>query len=221
MGPWGTTGHVSLLGRSRLAAVAAVLLLGLCLCGCDAPRPSGEVASSTPAAPPIPIATKPVDPLKPGPTAQIYEHQGVRVAFELLPARGNASGAEMLREGQDALFRFTITDVSSGAGVVKTHPAAWLALQAKGEQRDALGAAKTIARFLRGDRFNRPMLDLNVFYALTMNDDATVTVVNPLFGFGNTKLLAMITLKSDAVDWCFPMTSCDCISRPHHPIGSP
>ena len=86
-------------------------------------------------------------------------------------------------------------------GVVKTHPAAWLTPRVKGEGRDALDAAKAIARFLRGDRFNRPTLDLNVFYALTMNDDATVTVVDPLFGFGNTKLLTMIRLKGNAVDW--------------------
>jgi DNA-binding beta-propeller fold protein YncE len=106
-----------------------------------------------------------------------------------------------LHEGEDALFRFTITDVSNGAAVLKAHPAAWLAPRVKADRREALDAAKVISRFLRGDRFSRPALDLNVFYALSMNDDATVTIVDPLFGFGNTKLLAMIQLKGDPVDW--------------------
>ena len=138
---------------------------------------------------------------KPSQTAQVYDHQGVRVAFELLPARSAPVDAAGFREGDDVVFRFTITDPASGEGIAKAHPAAWMAPRVEGEPRDALAAAKTIARFLRGDRFSRPTLDLNVFYALTMNDDATVSVVDPLFGFGNTKLLAMILLKGNAVDW--------------------
>lgn len=124
-----------------------------------------------------------------------------------VPARGAGSDENPFREGEDVLFRFTITDISSGEGVVKAHPAAWLTPRVEGEGRDALAAAKRVARFLRGDRFSQPTLDLNVFYALAMNDDATVTVVDPLFGFGNTKLLTLIPLEGNAVDWASPRIS--------------
>ena len=105
------------------------------------------------------------------------------------------------RDGDDVSFRFTLTDASSGIGLANTHPAAWLAARVADEPRDALSAAKVIARFVRGERLFRPALDLNVFYVLTMNDDASVTVVDPLFGFGNTRLLALIPLKGNAEDW--------------------
>ena len=39
-------------------------------------------------------------------------------------------------------------------------------------------------------------LDLNVYYVLTLNGNGTIGVVDPLFGYGGTKLLAMVPLKS-------------------------
>ncbi|QEH38562.1 Lactonase, 7-bladed beta-propeller [Aquisphaera giovannonii] len=186
------------------AAALLAWALGLHAVGCDSRDRPQEAANRTEArqpAPPAPVASRPPDPPKPGPGAQTYEHQGVRVAFELLPARGAESAEEGLREGRDAVFRFTITGDADGVGVAKSHPAAWLVPRVEGEGREALDAARMIARFLRGDRFSRPSLDLNVFYALTMNDDATVTVVDPFFGFGNTKLLTMVRLKGNAADW--------------------
>ena len=44
-------------------------------------------------------------------------------------------------------------------------------------------------------------LDLNVYYVLTLNGNGTIAVVDPLFGYGGTKLLAMIPLKSPGADW--------------------
>jgi YVTN family beta-propeller protein len=104
------------------------------------------------------------------------------------------------REGDDVRFRFSLTD-AGGVGLANAHPAAWLAPRSPGEPRDALAAAKAIARFVRGDRLFRPTLDLNVYYVLTMNDDASLTVVDPFFGFGNSRLLALVPLKGNAVDW--------------------
>jgi DNA-binding beta-propeller fold protein YncE len=183
------------------------LLLAWSASGCDAPRRVGAAGSAAdkfgktaPAAVPV---TKAVDMPRVGTGAQTYEHQGVRVAFEILPTRaaGPASSPAEFREGQDAAFRITITDATSGAGVAKAHPAAWLLPRTEGEGREAIDAAKAIAKQLRGDRFSRPTLDLNLFYALTMNDDATVTVIDPLLGVGNSKLLSMVRLQGNAIDW--------------------
>ncbi len=44
-------------------------------------------------------------------------------------------------------------------------------------------------------------LDLNVYYVLTLNGNGTIGVVDPLFGYGGTKLLAMVPLKSPGADW--------------------
>jgi len=48
---------------------------------------------------------------------------------------------------------------------------------------------------------SHPTIDLNAYYVLALNHDATITVVDPLYGFGGSKLLALITLKSAGEDW--------------------
>ncbi len=181
-----------------------VLLAGLAAwtAGCDAPAPATRGEATAPPSAASPVNPTTTAPPRPGSGAQRYEHQGVRVAFELLPAGDTPARPESrFREGDDVVFRFTIVDTSGGAAVPRAHPAAWAAPRTEGEGRGALDAAKTIARFIRGDRFSRPTLDLNVYYVLTLNDDATVTVVDPLFGLGNTRLLAMVPLKGNASDW--------------------
>jgi YVTN family beta-propeller protein len=44
-------------------------------------------------------------------------------------------------------------------------------------------------------------LDLNVYHVLTLNGNGTIGVVDPLFGYGGTKLLAMVPLKGPGADW--------------------
>ena len=36
---------------------------------------------------------------------------------------------------------------------------------------------------------------------MALNDEATISVVDPLFGFGGTKLLALIPLSAPGIDW--------------------
>jgi YVTN family beta-propeller protein len=46
-----------------------------------------------------------------------------------------------------------------------------------------------------------PSVDLNAWYVLAMNQDATISVVNPRFGFGGSQLLSMVFLDSPGEDW--------------------
>src|SRR5262249_36296514 len=62
-------------------------------------------------------------------------------------------------------------------------------------------AAKKVETLINGSLFTPPELDLNTFYAVTLNHNATITVVDPLFGFGGTKLLALVPLAAPAADW--------------------
>jgi YVTN family beta-propeller protein len=64
--------------------------------------------------------------------------------------------------------------------------------------------APTLAKtksFLEGGLFSKPDIDLNAYYVLALNEDPTISVVDPLFGFGGSKLLAMVPLKSRGDDW--------------------
>jgi DNA-binding beta-propeller fold protein YncE len=89
-----------------------------------------------------------------------------------------------------------VSDTTTGSPVTGAKPAAWI-----DPMRGSLSCAEKVKDFLAGSVFSRAELDLNSFYVLALNQDATVTVVDPLFGYGGTKLLAMVQLKSPGLDW--------------------
>ena len=117
------------------------------------------------------------------------ERGGVVVEFQAEPA------------GEDVRFRFRLSDTASGAPVRGVRPAAWLDLRRTGQAPDARGCTGKAAAFVGGGLLSVPSLDLNSWFVLTMNEDASISVVDPRFGFGGTQLLAMIPLDSPAGDW--------------------
>ena len=61
--------------------------------------------------------------------------------------------------------------------------------------------ARELESLINGSLFTPPELDLNTFYVVTLNHNATISVVDPLFGFGGTKLLALVPLAGPGSDW--------------------
>ena len=108
---------------------------------------------------------------------------------------------ETLRSGDNVTIRLRITDAASGAPVTGAKPAAWLTPRGDHEPRDPASLARKIGALLQGSPVLTAELDFNQFYVLAMNTDATVTVVDPRFGFGGTKLLSLVPLPGNGVDW--------------------
>lgn len=135
--------------------------------------------------------------------AQRVVRDGVAVQFELLPSL-DANASDDLVAGTAARVRFTISDTTSGKPLTRLHPAAWLSRRTvlPGELRPRTAAEK-VQELLGGSIFSKAEADLNTFRVLALNDDATVTVVDPLFGFGGTKLLALVALPGIGTDWTF------------------
>ncbi len=136
-------------------------------------------------------------------TARRVVRDGVAVEFALLPAQ-DASAAGNRVEGDTARVRFTITDTTSGKPLTRLHPAAWLSRRSilPGELSPRTAAEK-VQELLGGSIFSQADADFNTFRVLALNDDATITVVDPLFGFGGSKLLALIPLPDVGSDWIF------------------
>lgn len=137
------------------------------------------------------------------PLAQRFVHEGIAVDLSLEPAARGAPAGE-LREATDAVVRFKITDAATGNPVAGASPAAWMDRMDRlgtGKAPVAKGCTQKIEEFVGGSLFARPAVDLNVYYVLALNHDATITVVDPLFGFGGTKLLALVRLDSPGEDW--------------------
>ena len=156
----------------------AVLLSLLALLGTAVQAAAGEGPSSS------------------GPRA-VQGGVALELAVESL-ASGTGAAAE-LREG-DAAVRFRLFDAATGTPLAGAYPSAWMDLLPAGESADAHCVQK-VEEFLGGSLFSRPAVDLNVYYVLALNQDATITVVDPLFGFGGTKLLALVELDSPGEDW--------------------
>lgn len=129
--------------------------------------------------------------------------EGVSVEFSLQHNSPQSDQRGTVREGDNFAFKFTITDATTGTPLRNVHPAAWVNLRPDAQAADAQSCSKKVSAFISGNLMTRPALDLNAYYVLALNQDSTITVVDPLFGFGGSKLLAMVFLESPGEDWAF------------------
>jgi DNA-binding beta-propeller fold protein YncE len=119
---------------------------------------------------------------------QVVDH-GIAVDF------GTSKKA---KQGETVEFAFQLSDTATHAPLTSARPAAWLALRSDNKAQDCTRQAAT---YLAGDLFARADVDLNSYFVVAMNDDASLNVVDPLFGFGGSKLLAMVELEGRGEDW--------------------
>jgi len=126
------------------------------------------------------------------------------VVVEFTVGLSGVGGNGPLVEGEFAEVRFKMTDAASGRPVPGLKPAAWMDMSGvvggkAGEQR---ACKDKVALYLQGSVGIRPMVDLNSYYLLVMNQDASVSVIDPVVSMtGNTSLFASIILKRPAADW--------------------
>ena len=132
-------------------------------------------------------------------TARVIEDKGVRVEFTVDSARRNQDGSPALMEGDFAEVRFRITDVETGSPVSPLQPAVWIARESPSE---VMSCQDRIGRYLQGMLSFQADVDLNKYFILVMNNDQSISVIDPLMGVsGITQLYAMIILKDTGEDW--------------------
>jgi YVTN family beta-propeller protein len=122
---------------------------------------------------------------------------GIAVEYGIEPAVAGKAGP--LRTGDDVIVRFRISDDATKTPLTGAQPAAWLYRTTP--ETSGKDCPDLVRELLSGNTFVRAETDLNAFYVLAMNEEPTITVVDPLFGYGNSHLLAMIGLQSPGDDW--------------------
>jgi YVTN family beta-propeller protein len=132
-----------------------------------------------------------------------YVRDGVAIEFSAKPAPGSA-GAELM-EGELAELRFRLTDEATGQPLSGNTPGAWMDMghviqpQEGGMPRSC---REKISLYLRGVVGIRPMLDLNSYYVVVMDRDASLSVLDPLVSMGGaTSTFARIMLAKPGADW--------------------
>ncbi|HEJ1053976.1 TPA: beta-propeller fold lactonase family protein [Pseudomonas putida] len=123
---------------------------------------------------------------------------GVNVEFEARPLAGGE-----LKEGGFANIRFKLSDQTSGQPLSGMAPGAWIdpAQSAPAGDREQSCKAR-VALFLKSSIGARPLLDLNSYFLLMLNNDASLTVIDPTVSVGGvTSTMARIELPGRPMDW--------------------
>lgn len=132
---------------------------------------------------------------------QTYQAEGISVEFSFEPGSSVKGHNAELIAGEDALIRFKIHETSGGKGLSNLRPAAWL------DQRQTVAGPalkecrEKIQSFLQPSFGKRPTIDLNSYFILALNDEPNISVIDPLGGFGGSKLFTLINLRSSGEDW--------------------
>lgn len=132
---------------------------------------------------------------------QVYKTEGISVEFSFEPISPGKRDNTELVAGEDAIIRFKIQETSGGKGLSNLRPAAWI-----DQRQTAAGplikeCREKIQSFLQPSFGKRPTIDLNSYFILALNDEPNISVIDPLAGFGGSKLFTLINLRSSGEDW--------------------
>ncbi|GAB3473689.1 cytochrome D1 domain-containing protein [Azotobacter salinestris] len=121
---------------------------------------------------------------------------GIAVEFSVQPVDGGVP-----TEGMFADLRFRLSDAASGQPLAGQVPGAWLD-PATGNDDPQTACRSRIGLYLKGLPGVRPLLDLTSYYLLILNQDPSITVVDPLTSVGGvTSMLTRIPLRGAPMDW--------------------
>jgi YVTN family beta-propeller protein len=126
---------------------------------------------------------------------QTFTQEGVSVEFNVESAKGKVTA------GTEATVRFKIVDTNSGKALSSLRPTAWIDHRAAGQITDARQCREKIQSFLQPGFNRRPELDLNAYFILTLNREPNISVIDPLAGFGGSKLYTLVGLDEPGEDW--------------------
>jgi YVTN family beta-propeller protein len=124
--------------------------------------------------------------------------QGIAIEFTADPSAPNA---KTIRAAEDVNIRFKVTDTTTGTPVKGLGLSAWINMRPKDKATEPAQCREKIQSYLTGSLRMRPDVDLNSYYVLALNKSADISVIDPLLGFGGSKLLTLIMLKSPGEDW--------------------
>jgi YVTN family beta-propeller protein len=131
-------------------------------------------------------------------TPQKIVQQGIAVEFTVDP---QIEKPGKLRVGEDSVVKIKVTDTTTGTPVKGLNLSVWMSLRAGDNPPDAKECHDRIQSFIGGTLRERPDVDLNSYYILALNQSPDISVIDPLLGFGGSKLLALVMLKSPGEDW--------------------
>ena len=134
----------------------------------------------------------------------LIQREGMTVEFTARPTGSGTKPSDVM-QGEFADIEFRITGAEDGAPLKGVYPGVWIDLVQTSEgqkQGFSLDCRQRVSHYLQGMVGMRPMIDLNSYYVMVLNQDATISVIDPVVGItGITSLYASIPLKRPGADW--------------------
>ncbi|HEX5888544.1 MAG TPA: cytochrome D1 domain-containing protein [Pyrinomonadaceae bacterium] len=143
-------------------------------------------------------ATVQAQDAKPPAAPQKIVEQGIAIEFTADPLVQNAT---KIRAAEDVNIKFKVTDTTTGTPVKGLGLSAWISLRPSEKATEPAQCREKIRSYLTGSLRTRPDVDLNSYYVLALNKSADISVIDPLLGFGGSKLFTLVMLKSPGEDW--------------------
>jgi YVTN family beta-propeller protein len=171
-------------------AYARLLLTLAALCLASPPLAAQQKTEVKPVAPQT-VASKTVT------FPQKFSREGLEVEINVEPL---AEGKPLM-EDTDAVVTFRVTDAATHNPVSNLRPAAWVDRKEPNASTDLKTCREKIQAFVQSSMSARPEIDLNSYYVLALNQEPNISVIDPLGGFGASKLLTLVFLKSAGEDW--------------------
>jgi YVTN family beta-propeller protein len=124
---------------------------------------------------------------------------GASIDYSISPVSSHGA----LLEGEFADVRFKLTD-TAGQPLRASKPGAWMdmaqVIQGRGAEQKS--CKDKISLYLKGAVGMRPMVDLNGYFVVLMNNDSSLSVVDPVVSMaGATSTLGSMMLKAPGADW--------------------
>jgi len=134
--------------------------------------------------------------------SEYIARKGVSVKFSATPANKNHDD---IIEGEFADIEFRIVGAEDGEPLRSVYPGVWIDLtQTPDGQRQgtSLDCRTRVGQYLQGLVGRRPMIDLNSYYVMVLNRDASISIIDPVVGItGITSLYTNIPLTRPGADW--------------------
>jgi len=133
---------------------------------------------------------------KVAPTPQVLNVEGVSIEFNVTPVR-----SQRLIAGEEARIGFKITGTSGAVPLSNLRPVAWIDQRKSRDTSESKECREKVQSFLQTSFAKRPVLDLNAYFILTLNQEPNISVIDPISGFGGSKLYNLIALPGPGEDW--------------------
>ncbi|HJY28521.1 MAG TPA: YncE family protein [Pyrinomonadaceae bacterium] len=131
---------------------------------------------------------------------QTFNAQGISIEFTATRA---TKAVKQVVAGEEATVRFKITGNNGAVPLTNLRPVAWLDQRQAKEPPSPRECREKVQSFLQPSFSKRPTIDLNAYLILALNNEPNISVIDPLSGFGGSKLYTLIPLKSSGDDWVF------------------